>query len=99
MSPDCAVAQMAQAGKYLSFRLGTEEFGLEILKVQEIVGATGITPWHSGPECLRGLIRLRGRTLSFPDRNRRRTASSSPRSPMAGLPPPSVCWWTRSAKW
>ena len=63
MSPDCAVAQMAQAGKYLSFRLGTEEFGLEILKVQEIVGATGITPWHTGPECLRGLIRLRGREI------------------------------------
>ena len=32
------VATIAQAGKFLSFRLGSEEYGLEILKVQEIVG-------------------------------------------------------------
>jgi purine-binding chemotaxis protein CheW len=63
MSPDCAVAQMAQAGKYLSFRLGNEEYGLEILKVQEIVGATGITPWPAGNETVRGMIRLRGKEV------------------------------------
>lgn len=63
MSPECAVAKMAQAGKYLSFRLGNEEFGLEILKVQEIVGATGLTPLPVGPESVCGLIRLRGREI------------------------------------
>ena len=63
MSSECAVATMAQAGKYLSFRLGKEEYGLEILKVQEIVGATGLTPWPVGPHSLRGLIRLRGQEI------------------------------------
>ena len=32
-----------RAGKYLTFRLGDEEFGLEILKVQEIIQMQSIT--------------------------------------------------------
>jgi len=63
MSPECAVAKLAQAGKYLSFRLGNEEFGLEILKVQEIVGATGITPLPVGSDHVTGCLRLRGREI------------------------------------
>lgn len=63
MSPECAVAKMAQAGKYLSFRLGGEEYGLEILKVQEIVGATGMAPLPASSGGVRGLIRLRGREI------------------------------------
>jgi len=60
MSPECAMATMAQAGKYLSFRLGGQEYGLEILKVQEIVGAVGITPMPGSPDHVRGWISLRG---------------------------------------
>ncbi len=63
MASECAVATIAQAGKYLSFRLDKEEYGLEILKVQEIVGATGISPLPLAPEHVRGLIRLRGRDI------------------------------------
>jgi purine-binding chemotaxis protein CheW len=63
MSPECAVATMAQAGKYLSFRLGDEEYGLEILKVQEIVGAVGISPLPRAPDHVRGWISLRGRDI------------------------------------
>ena len=63
MAPECAVATMAQAGKYLSFRLDEEEYGLEILKVQEIVGAAGITEFPPNQENVRGRIRLRGRDV------------------------------------
>jgi len=63
MAPECAVVTMAQAGKYLSFRLDNREYGLEILKVQEIVSATGISPLPLAPEHARGLIRLRGRDI------------------------------------
>ena len=67
MAPECAVATMAQAGKYLSFRLDDEEYGLEILKVQEIVGATGINELPPNPENVRGFIRLRGREVPVVD--------------------------------
>ncbi len=70
MAPECAVATMAQAGKYLSFRLDEEEYGLEILKVQEIVSATGINELPPNPEHVRGLIRLRGRDVPVVDLRR-----------------------------
>jgi purine-binding chemotaxis protein CheW len=49
-----------RTGKYLSFFLGTEEYGLEILKVQEIIGNMPITPVPRTPEFIRGVINLRG---------------------------------------
>jgi len=63
MAPECAVASIAQAGKYLSFRLDEAEYGLEILKVQEIISATGISALPLGPRHVRGLVRLRGRDI------------------------------------
>jgi purine-binding chemotaxis protein CheW len=63
MAPECAVASIAQAGKYLSFRLDESEYGLEILKVQEIVSASGISALPLGPKHVRGLVRLRGRDI------------------------------------
>jgi len=63
MAPECAVAKMAQAGKYLSFKLDNEEFGLEILKVQEIVGTSGISPFPRATDNVRGSLNLRGREI------------------------------------
>ncbi|MCP4633918.1 MAG: chemotaxis protein CheW, partial [candidate division Zixibacteria bacterium] len=40
---ETAVQSKAQAGKYLTFRLSSEEYGLEILKVREIIGLMNIT--------------------------------------------------------
>ena len=56
-------ARIAQAGKFLSFILGEEEYGLEILKVQEINGMMGITRVPRTPEYVRGVINLRGRVI------------------------------------
>ncbi len=67
MVSDRSVATIAQAGKYLSFRLGPEEYGLEILKIQEIVGATGISSLPGASDHVRGLISMRGRNVPVVD--------------------------------
>lgn len=51
------------AGKYLTFRLAEEEFGLEILKVREIIGLMGITRVPRMPQYIRGIINLRGEII------------------------------------
>ena len=51
------------AGKFLTFKLGEEEYGLEIVKVQEIIGLMPITRVPQMPEYVRGVINLRGRII------------------------------------
>ena len=63
MAVETPVARTAQEGKYLSFVLGEEEYGLEILKVQEINGMMGITRVPRTPDYVRGVINLRGRVI------------------------------------
>jgi purine-binding chemotaxis protein CheW len=54
-------------GKYLTFRLGSEEYGLEILKVREIIGIMDITRLPRTPGFVRGVINLRGRVIPVID--------------------------------
>jgi purine-binding chemotaxis protein CheW len=49
------------AGKYLTFKLSGEEYGLEILKVREIIGLLPITVLPRTPVFVRGVINLRGK--------------------------------------
>ena len=53
----------ARAGKYLTFRLAAEEYGLRILKVREIIGLMPITKMPEAPAYIRGIINLRGRVI------------------------------------
>jgi purine-binding chemotaxis protein CheW len=55
------------AGKYLTFRLGGEGFGLKILKVQEIIGMQEITSIPRTPPFVRGVINLRGKVIPVID--------------------------------
>lgn len=55
------------AGKYLTFRLSSEEYGLEILKVREIIGLMDITNVPRTPEYIRGVINLRGKVIPVLD--------------------------------
>ncbi len=55
------------AGKYLTFRLGGEDFGLMILKVQEIIGMQAITGIPRTPEAVKGVINLRGKVIPVID--------------------------------
>ncbi|MBE0537758.1 MAG: purine-binding chemotaxis protein CheW [Phycisphaerae bacterium] len=54
-------------GKYLTFALGHEEFGLEILKVREIIGHMGITAVPQTPAYVKGVINLRGQVIPVVD--------------------------------
>ena len=57
----------ARDGKYLTFRLSSEEYGLEILKVREIIGLMDITQVPRTPHCIRGIINLRGKVIPVLD--------------------------------
>ena len=57
-SSGSAMNQMAN--EFLTFRLGSEEYGIEILKVQEIRGYDAITQIANAPEFIKGVVNLRG---------------------------------------
>jgi len=61
------VALSELAGKYLTFKLDVEEFGLEILKVQEIIKMMDITRVPRTPAFVRGVINLRGKVIPVVD--------------------------------
>jgi len=54
-------------GKYLTFVLGEEEYGLEILKVREIIGLMEITTVPQTPKFIKGVINLRGKVIPVID--------------------------------
>src|ERR1700735_3051792 len=56
-----------RGGKYLTFALGSEEYGLEILKVREIIGFMDITAVPRTPQHVRGVLNLRGQVISVVD--------------------------------
>jgi len=60
-----------KAGKYLTFKLAAEEYGLEILKVQEIIQMQAITRIPRTPEFVRGVINLRGKVIPVVDLRRK----------------------------
>ncbi len=49
--------------QYLTFELGAESYGIEILKIQEIIGRLEITPVPKTPKCLEGVANLRGKII------------------------------------
>jgi len=55
------------AGEYLTFVLGEEEYGLEILKVQEIRGYDAVTQIANTPEFIKGVVNLRGKIVPIVD--------------------------------
>ncbi|TFW72841.1 chemotaxis protein CheW [Methylotenera oryzisoli] len=54
-------------GEYLTFVLGAEEYGLEILKVQEIRGYDAVTQIANTPEFIKGVVNLRGKIVPIVD--------------------------------
>jgi purine-binding chemotaxis protein CheW len=55
------------AGEYLTFILGTEEYGIEILKVQEIRSYETVTKIANTPDFIKGVINLRGSIVPIVD--------------------------------
>lgn len=60
-----------RAGKYLTFFLAGEEYGVAILKVSEIIGPQPITRVPGVPEFVRGVINLRGKVIPITDLRRK----------------------------
>lgn len=55
------------AGKYLTFFLAAETYGIAILKVREIIRIQKVTPVPQLPSFVRGVINLRGRVIPVVD--------------------------------
>ena len=65
---DQAVKAMAdREGKYLTFTLANEEYGIGILKIKEIIGMMPITTVPRTPEFVKGVINLRGKVIPVVD--------------------------------
>ena len=65
---DQAVKAMAdKEGKYLTFTLADEDYGIGILKIKEIIGMLPITSVPQTPEFVKGVINLRGKVIPVMD--------------------------------
>ncbi len=65
---DQAVSAMAdREGKYLTFALADEEYGIGILKIKEIIGMMPITTVPQTPDFVKGVINLRGKVIPVMD--------------------------------
>lgn len=64
---DGAMPARNRGGKYLSFRLGGEQYGIQVLRVREIVKIQHITPVPDTPVDVRGVINLRGKVIPVVD--------------------------------
>ena len=73
-TPTAAVSQPGvtaqpdvRSGKYLTFKLGPEVFGVRVIKVREIMGIQQITAVPQTPAYLKGVINLRGKAIPVID--------------------------------
>jgi purine-binding chemotaxis protein CheW len=57
----------SREGKYLTFSLDNQEYGIGILKVREIIGMMPITAIPQAPHYVRGVINLRGKVIPIVD--------------------------------
>lgn len=62
-----APASRATAGKYLTFMLGKEFYGVGVLKIREIIRLVDITAVPQMPEYIKGVINLRGKIIPVVD--------------------------------
>jgi len=62
-----SAGEIGTQGKHLIFKLAEEEYGLDILKVKEIIGMMNITSVPRTPEFVKGVINLRGKVIPVID--------------------------------
>ncbi len=60
-------AMLNKEGKYLTFTLGEQEFGIDILKVREIIGMVPIRSIPQTPVAIKGVVNLRGKVIPVMD--------------------------------
>ena len=64
---DCAAGFAADSDQFLTFTLQGEEYGIEILRVQEIKGFSKIRPIPNAPSYVKGVLNLRGTVVPVLD--------------------------------
>lgn len=64
---ETSASAIAQAGKYLTFNLADELYGIDILRVREIIGLMRVTRIPGTPAHFRGVINLRGKVIPVID--------------------------------
>ncbi len=105
-----AVAQTdPRAGKYLTFHLAGEEFGIRVLQVREIMGVQDITAVPRTPPHIKGVINLRGKVVPVVDLRLKfgvpaaeytqRTCIVVVQVESAGSLVSMGLWWIASPKW
>jgi purine-binding chemotaxis protein CheW len=60
-------AATSTTAQFLTFTLGSEEYGVEILKIQEIKGFSAVTPLPNAPAHVKGVLNLRGTIVPIVD--------------------------------
>ncbi len=60
-------SMLNKEGKYLTFALGEQEFGIDILKIREIIGMVPIRSVPQTPPHIKGVINLRGKVIPVMD--------------------------------
>ena len=70
-SADATAKATDREGKYLTFSLAQEEYGIGILKIKEIIGMMPITSVPQTPAFVKGVINLRGKVIPVVDLRRR----------------------------
>ncbi len=60
-------ATVEREGKYLTFTMAEEEYGIGILKIKEIIGMMPFTTVPQTPEFVKGVINLRGKVIPVVD--------------------------------
>lgn len=64
---DLEIEEDTQKDRYLTFRVGAEEYGIEIRHITEIIGVQKITEVPDTPPYLKGVINLRGKIIPVVD--------------------------------
>ncbi|HEY1148218.1 MAG TPA: chemotaxis protein CheW [Pseudoduganella sp.] len=67
MQDNQVAAADGQGREFLAFKLGSEEYGIDILKVQEIRGYEAVTRIANAPDFIKGVINLRGIIIPLVD--------------------------------
>ena len=60
-------SETQRKGKYLTFNLANEQYGIGILKIKEIIGMISITSVPETPLFVKGVINLRGKGIPVVD--------------------------------
>lgn len=80
--PVAGHAKSAKAGKYLTFQLSDEIYGIELLVVQEIIGMMKVTRIPGAPIDVRGVINLRGKVIPVVDLRQKFNLEETEDTPM-----------------